>query len=111
MSTPFIIGWGIGLLIGALAVAYAHYLRARRRDKLGGPWARLAALTRTPKQAALYLVGCATGWLAGVAVVERLGLGTLPRDDQVSLLALLLTVAVLALSVFVVWTRTPAERS
>ena len=110
MSNAFIIGSGIGLLIGVVAIAYAQYLRARRPDKLRGPWARLAALTRSPKHAALYIVGSATGWLVGLAVVERLGLGTLPREDQASLLLLLLTLAVLALGIFVVWTRAP-ERS
>jgi hypothetical protein len=110
VSVGFVLGSATGLLVAGLAVAYAYYLRARRPDKLRGPWARLVALTQSPKRAALYLVTYATGWLAGVAVVERLGLGRLPRDDQVSLLLLLLTAAVLALGVFVVWSRTP-ERS
>jgi hypothetical protein len=106
----FAVGGAVGLLVVALALGYAHYLRARRPDKLRGPWARLVGLTHTPKRAALYLLGFTGGWLAGIVVVDRLGLGTLPRDDQNSLLLLLLTVAVLALGAFVVWTRAP-ERS
>jgi len=110
VSIGFVLGGATGLLVIALAFGYAYYLRARRPDKLRGPWARIVALTHSPQRAALVLVTYVTGWLAGVAVVERLGLGALPRDDQMSLLLLLLTVAVLAIGVFVVWTRTP-ERS
>lgn len=110
MSTAFIIGSGIGVLLGALTIAYAQYLRARRPGELREPWAKIAALTGSPKRAAGYAIAYAVGWVAAAAAIERLGLGTFPRDDQMSVLLLLLTVAVLALSVFVVWSRASFER-
>ena len=111
MSPGFVLGGAIGLVVVGLAVAYAQYLRARRPEQLRGPWARLAALTGSPRRAAAYVITYTVGWLAGAAITEQVGLGTLSRDAQLSLLLLLLTVAVLAFGVFVVWTRTPAERS
>jgi hypothetical protein len=111
MSSAFVVGSGIGLLFAAVAIAYAQYLHTRRPERLRGLWGRLAALTGSPRRAAAYVTACAVGWLAGAAITEALGLGTLPRDAQLSLLMLFLTVAVLALGVFVVWTRAPAKPS
>jgi drug/metabolite transporter (DMT)-like permease len=110
VSEPFVIGSGLGVVIAALAVLYAQYRGARPDSRRSAFWDRLATLSHSPLRAIAYVIAYAMGWVVALLIVDRLALGSLPRDAQASLLLLLLTSAVLTLGIFVVWSRSPVRR-
>lgn len=104
VTLAYLLGSGLGLLIAFALTGYSMYLRVRHPERLKGVWRGLSSLFRTPQRAIAYALAVCLGWISALAIESRLQIAEMSRDQQISILALMLSAAIPVLAI-IVFTR------
>ena len=102
MTSAYLLGSGVGVLIAFALTGYSMYLRVRHPERLKGVWRGISSLIRTPQQGIAFALALCLGWISALVIVSRLQIAEMSRDQQISILALMLSAAIPVLAIIAV---------